>query len=210
MNAIYLANLSNPEQKALLVHTNLTLPKSLAVYPEEGYMFWSNWAKDTNADGNVEQAWMDGSHRMVVASKLHWPMGLTIDRVNGFLYFCDALSFTIFRVEIQKNYKDASIEVRITIKIIFRGMNFNVIHFNFDSQTVYKAHSHLLHKQPVSMAFYNQSLFVSVSGEVLKMPISSSEIMNPNSTGNFTSVFHGDVYMITVYEQKRQDGQLNL
>lgn len=51
-------------------------------------------------DGSIEQAWMDGTHRTILVQNLGWPIGLTVDSENRYLYWLDALQFTIQRVKI--------------------------------------------------------------------------------------------------------------
>jgi len=63
-------------------------------------IFWSNWATSSEKDGSIEQAWMDGTHRTILVPNLGWPIGLTIDSDNRYLYWLDALQFTVQRIKI--------------------------------------------------------------------------------------------------------------
>lgn len=56
-------------------------------------MFWTDWKDEVvqSKYGQIESAWMDGSHRSVFVSgkNLLWPNGLTIDYKTDFVYWAD-------------------------------------------------------------------------------------------------------------------------
>jgi len=70
-----------------VVDEELEKPRSIAVFPMRGLMFWSDW-------GNVpkiEKAGMDGTERVVLATdNVMWPNGISIDLVAERLYWVDA------------------------------------------------------------------------------------------------------------------------
>uniref|UniRef100_A0A8D9BTS8 Very low-density lipoprotein receptor n=1 Tax=Cacopsylla melanoneura TaxID=428564 RepID=A0A8D9BTS8_9HEMI len=85
-NTIELANFEGTMRK-VLVRSYLEEPRSLAVNPIDGWMYWSDWG-DTP---KIERAGMDGSHRVpVIVSGIKWPNGLTLDLVQKRLYWVDA------------------------------------------------------------------------------------------------------------------------
>ena len=50
-------------------------------------MYWSDWGKAAK----IERALMDGTQRKtIISGGLVWPNGLTIDEVQGVLYWADA------------------------------------------------------------------------------------------------------------------------
>ncbi len=63
-------------------------------------MFWSNWAKSpqSDEDGWIERAWMNGNNRTKIVTNVVWPMGLTVDAEGSFLYWVDANSFKVERI----------------------------------------------------------------------------------------------------------------
>jgi len=62
-------------------------------------LFWSNYGTN-GKDGSIEKAWTDGSHRQSIAQNLGWPIGLTVDAENRYLYWLDALQFSIQRIKL--------------------------------------------------------------------------------------------------------------
>lgn len=49
-----------------LFHRNLGEPRAIAIYPIEGWMFWTDWG----VEAKIERAGMDGNHREVNSSFL--------------------------------------------------------------------------------------------------------------------------------------------
>ncbi|KAL1116301.1 hypothetical protein AAG570_005796, partial [Ranatra chinensis] len=63
-------------------------PRSVAVYPQRGYLFWTDWGDIPK----IERSYMDGSHRQVIVeSDLGLPNGLALDYTLNKLYWADAL-----------------------------------------------------------------------------------------------------------------------
>ena len=75
--SISVASLRDLNKTVVLVNDSVN-PRSITVDPEhDGMMYWSNW--NTDGSGNIEAAWLDGSHRVgVVSEGLKWPDGLTV------------------------------------------------------------------------------------------------------------------------------------
>lgn len=75
-----------------LVNEDVHQPRSIALLPQEGRMFWSDWG-DRPMIG-VSQ--MDGSGaRPFVNDKIHWPNGVALDWPNERVYWVDAKLKTI-------------------------------------------------------------------------------------------------------------------
>lgn len=69
----------------VLVNTDLFDPRSIAVSPDEGLMFWSDWYERSP---KVERAALDGSDRSIlVKDGLGWPNGITLDIPRRRLYW---------------------------------------------------------------------------------------------------------------------------
>ncbi|XP_043188544.1 low-density lipoprotein receptor-like isoform X8 [Amphibalanus amphitrite] len=73
--------------RATLISKDLMKPRSIAVEPIEGWMFWCDWGENPR----IERAGMDGSRRQVVAdTRLQWPNDVTLDLVKRRVYWVDA------------------------------------------------------------------------------------------------------------------------
>ncbi len=100
-NAIFVAKLDNPEKRALLISGGLLHPRSIAVDPINGFLFWTDWplGGESNGGGNplaeseakIEMSGLDGSDRKIVIQKdVVWPSSLTIDYNSKRIYWCDS------------------------------------------------------------------------------------------------------------------------
>ena len=70
-----------------VIDKDLEKPRSIAVYPAQGWLFWSNWGNFPR----IEKSGMDGSARSVlVTDNVMWPNGITLDLVSERLYWADA------------------------------------------------------------------------------------------------------------------------
>ncbi|KAG8559732.1 hypothetical protein GDO81_017431 [Engystomops pustulosus] len=78
-NRIEVAKLDGRYRK-WLVYTQVDQPAAIALNPELGMMYWTDWGRQPK----IEQAWMDGQQRQVLVSEdLGWPTGITIDYINN-------------------------------------------------------------------------------------------------------------------------------
>ena len=76
-----------------------TPPRSVAVEPSRGLLFWSQWATgDTRAQGAISSSWQDGSHATTLVSGLQWPGGLALAPDQAWLYWVDSRAGTVERV----------------------------------------------------------------------------------------------------------------
>lgn len=67
---------------------DLKSPKAIAVHPNRGYVFFSEWDRPAN----ITRAYLDGTHLVVFhGTQLGWPKGLSIDFKTDRLYWCDVL-----------------------------------------------------------------------------------------------------------------------
>lgn len=77
----------NGMYRKILVSENIQEPRSLAVFPRKGYLFWSDWGEKPK----IERSFLDGSNRKVLIDKeLGFPNGLLIDYKAKRLYWADA------------------------------------------------------------------------------------------------------------------------
>ncbi|XP_031629327.1 low-density lipoprotein receptor-related protein 4 isoform X2 [Contarinia nasturtii] len=71
-----------------IINENLNDPRSLAISPQKGYLFFSDWGKPQR----IERCFLDGSGRKIIVSeKLGFPTGLCVDFNFHQLYWADAL-----------------------------------------------------------------------------------------------------------------------
>ncbi|KAF7236463.1 Low-density lipoprotein receptor-related protein 4 [Varanus komodoensis] len=74
----------NPEYT--LVLDVLDQPRSLALYPQEGVMYWST----VGAEPQIQVAGMDGSNKAtLIGEGLGWPTGITIDPLSWKIFWTD-------------------------------------------------------------------------------------------------------------------------
>ncbi|KAI9589328.1 putative vitellogenin receptor [Glossina fuscipes] len=75
-----------------LVTKEVHQPRALAVWPQKGQMFWSDWGYRPS----IMRASMDGSNIMpLVNQSIYWPNGVTLDMHNDRVYWVDAKFATI-------------------------------------------------------------------------------------------------------------------
>ncbi|KAL3982211.1 Low-density lipoprotein receptor repeat class B family protein [Acanthocheilonema viteae] len=84
---IKMQSLSNKGRQIVISH-GLKQPRGLALDPDGGHMFFSDWHESTS---RIEKAWLDGSHRRVLVSleKDAWPNGIVVDTRHKRLYWAE-------------------------------------------------------------------------------------------------------------------------
>ncbi|XP_045489131.1 low-density lipoprotein receptor-related protein 4 isoform X2 [Pieris rapae] len=83
---VEVAKLDGSSRKVLV--SGLDEPRSVAVFPAKGYLYWSDWGENPS----IERAALDGTARKIIVDHdLGFPNGLTIDYVERRLYWTDAL-----------------------------------------------------------------------------------------------------------------------
>ncbi|XP_023246171.1 low-density lipoprotein receptor-related protein 4 isoform X3 [Copidosoma floridanum] len=99
---IEVSRLDGSNRKKLI--ENLSEPRSIALFPKEGYLYWTEWTKNAK----IERANLDGSdRRIIVSSDLNVPNGLTIDYAARKLYWADALKDRIEVSDLHGRYRIA-------------------------------------------------------------------------------------------------------
>lgn len=77
-----------PGYRKVLISDDLEKPRAIAVAPEIGWLFWSDWS---DRKPKIERANLDGTDRVMIVSKdLVWPNGVTLDIEASKIYWCDA------------------------------------------------------------------------------------------------------------------------
>ncbi|XP_015037987.2 low-density lipoprotein receptor isoform X7 [Drosophila pseudoobscura] len=122
----------------VLIEDALDIPRSIALDPIEGWMYWSDWG----ASPRIERAGMDGSHRTTIISyDVKWPNGITLDLVRKRIYWVDGK----LNVISSANY-DGSQRRQILYSTEYLRHPFSITTFedyiywtDWDKQTVFKA-----------------------------------------------------------------------
>ncbi|KAI8432508.1 hypothetical protein MSG28_013509 [Choristoneura fumiferana] len=87
LGQIAVARLSAPEQRRVLIREAQYHPRSIALDPQNGVMYWSVWTTSSSPTGSIETAQMDGSARRTLVTGLHWPNGLVLQTDARLLYW---------------------------------------------------------------------------------------------------------------------------
>lgn len=88
--SIGVVKLSNNTIVRTLIQSNNLSPRSIAVDPTRGVMYWADWSNMSPDKGHIDTAFMNGRNRTIfVSHDVHWPTGLTIDFEARRLYWCD-------------------------------------------------------------------------------------------------------------------------
>ncbi|XP_064548842.1 low-density lipoprotein receptor-like isoform X3 [Drosophila montana] len=122
----------------VLIEDALDIPRSIALDPIEGWMYWSDWG----ASPRIERAGMDGSHRTTIINyDVKWPNGITLDLVRKRIYWVDGK----LNVISSANY-DGSQRRQILYSTEYLRHPFSISTFedyiywtDWDKQTVFKA-----------------------------------------------------------------------
>ncbi|XP_048876028.1 low-density lipoprotein receptor-related protein 1B-like isoform X1 [Brienomyrus brachyistius] len=96
-NLIEIAQL-NGAFRSVVISQGLDQPRAIAVHPVKGYMFWTEWGQTPC----IGRARLDGSDQvMLVNSGIAWPNGISIDYEENKLYWCDARTDKIERINLE-------------------------------------------------------------------------------------------------------------
>ncbi|XP_011296947.1 low-density lipoprotein receptor-related protein 4 isoform X1 [Fopius arisanus] len=97
---IEVARIDGSSRKCLL--TDLDTPWSIAVFPKLGYMFWTEWGKEST----IQRALLDGTNKKaIITSNLYYPNGLSIDYEKRKLYWADSVKDRIEMSDLNGNYR---------------------------------------------------------------------------------------------------------
>uniref|UniRef100_A0A2C9KAN0 EGF-like domain-containing protein n=1 Tax=Biomphalaria glabrata TaxID=6526 RepID=A0A2C9KAN0_BIOGL len=70
---------------------NLGNARSVVVHPLKGYLYYSDWLRNSRQSAYIARSFTDGTNiTQIKKNQLGWPNGLTIDFVNDRLYWADA------------------------------------------------------------------------------------------------------------------------
>ncbi|XP_020811863.1 low-density lipoprotein receptor-related protein 8 isoform X9 [Drosophila serrata] len=143
----------------VLIKDALDIPRSIALDPIDGWMYWSDWG----ASPRIERAGMDGSHRTAIISyDVKWPNGITLDLVKKRLYWVDGKLNTIS----SSNY-DGSERRQVLYSGEYLRHPFSITTFedyvywtDWDKQAVFKANK-----------FTGQDIEAVTAGHMLEHPM---------------------------------------
>ncbi|XP_045484331.1 low-density lipoprotein receptor-related protein 1B [Pieris rapae] len=103
LGRVSVARLDSPKTRTVLISDSDFNPRSIALDPANGVMWWTVWEGSASATrgGRIETAYMDGERRRVIIdTDLHWPNGLVYDVNTKYLYWCDTYLNKIERVRV--------------------------------------------------------------------------------------------------------------
>ncbi|XP_033760426.1 LOW QUALITY PROTEIN: low-density lipoprotein receptor-related protein 4-like [Pecten maximus] len=94
-----------------IVNTGLDKPHGIAIYPQKGYLFWSDWGFEPK----IETSDLTGNNRRTLVSRdtIH-PRGLAVDQSMNKLYWVDSGKDTIERVDFNGNNRKTLAQVQGT------------------------------------------------------------------------------------------------
>ena len=98
----------NGSHRLILINTLVDSPRAIVVYPQKGYLFWTDWS---SRNPKIERASSSGEDRVVLVNKtimdkvlskksIGWPNGLTIDYPTDTVYWIDAKEDIIVKMDI--------------------------------------------------------------------------------------------------------------
>ncbi|XP_023026610.2 sortilin-related receptor [Leptinotarsa decemlineata] len=82
-------NHSGHMRRTILNSSVLRKPRGIALHPQAGYMFWTDWSAE---NPSINRANLDGSKSKTLfgRDKVEWPNGITIDYIANRIYWVDA------------------------------------------------------------------------------------------------------------------------
>ena len=93
---IEVANISDPESRAIIISEDLEEPRGIAVNVLESWIVWTDWGSIPK----IERAQQDGSGRQILVDRdIVWPNGVTIDLITKQIYWLDAKLSTINAID---------------------------------------------------------------------------------------------------------------
>ncbi|KAM9334505.1 low-density lipoprotein receptor-related protein 6 isoform 5-T5 [Symphorus nematophorus] len=105
-NRIEVAELDGSLRKVLFWQ-ELDQPRAIALDPERGYMYWTDWGEVPK----IERAGMDGTNRsMIIDREIYWPNGLTLDYSQEKLYWADAKHNFIHRCNLDGSSREVVVK----------------------------------------------------------------------------------------------------
>ncbi|XP_071133754.1 low-density lipoprotein receptor-related protein 6-like [Mytilus edulis] len=85
LDHIQVSNLDGTFKKTL-INTRLDQPRAIALLPQEGLMFFTDWGNIPK----IERCAMDGTERYTIITKeIIWPNGIVIDKIGRRIYWTD-------------------------------------------------------------------------------------------------------------------------
>lgn len=129
-------------------------------------MFWSSFADSYNVGGKIEQSWMDGSSREILAANgingngsIYWPVSLTYYKELNKLFWLDVLSQTIdsISLSIPKTRESRKIGAFYSQSLVVIGGKFfwsdnlkNTIEFSDIESKNLKKYEHIMYLFQIS------------------------------------------------------------
>ncbi|XP_022648330.1 low-density lipoprotein receptor-related protein 4-like isoform X3 [Varroa destructor] len=94
---VEVAELDGSYRRVLLWHQEMDSPRSITIYPEKGWIFWTDWGNQAR----VDRADADGrNHKNLISGKLGWPHCIAVDKQAGRLVWADAKTHTLESIDL--------------------------------------------------------------------------------------------------------------
>lgn len=75
----------NGSSRKVLINDDLVEPRAIALAPELGWMFWTDWNKKKP---KIERSNLDGSERiLLITTDIIWPNGIAVDLEREKIYW---------------------------------------------------------------------------------------------------------------------------
>eukprot|EP00092_Neocalanus_flemingeri_P041600 GFUD01045305.1.p1 GENE.GFUD01045305.1~~GFUD01045305.1.p1 ORF type:complete len:884 (+),score=164.86 GFUD01045305.1:115-2766(+) len=175
-----------------VVDEGLEKPRSVAVFPLGGWMFWSDWGDVPK----IEKCGMDGSKRAVLATdNVMWPNGITLDLVTERVYWVDAKLHIIASVKFDGSSlltiteQSSSLQHPFSVSIMEDWVYWtewvqngsSIFRANkFDGTELEKLTEARLHHKPMSLQVYHQLRQPTSTNLCLARPTKCSHICVPS------------------------------
>ncbi|XP_069976835.1 very low-density lipoprotein receptor isoform X4 [Penaeus vannamei] len=92
----------NGDMRKTLYQDHMEEPRAIAVYPSEGWMFWTDWGQNAM----IERGGMDGRFREpIITEEIRWPNALTLDLVLRKIYWSDSKFHSIYSCDFDGSHR---------------------------------------------------------------------------------------------------------
>ncbi|XP_043269103.1 low-density lipoprotein receptor-related protein 4 isoform X2 [Venturia canescens] len=97
---VAVARIDGTSQKTIV--SGLEDPRSLALFPRQGYVFWTEWGDRAK----IQRSLLDGSNpKAIVSTDLAFPNGLSIDYASKKIFWADSLKDRIETSDLHGRYR---------------------------------------------------------------------------------------------------------
>ena len=165
MNTVMVSNLDG-SKRATVVSTDLDEPRGIALDPKNGYMYITDWGSD---NPKIERIAMDGSSRQIITDDVIWPNSISIDYVDGRIFWIDGKKHMIQSADLDGSNLRTVVHNAVQVAHPFALSVFEdeIYWTDWSSDAIRKAHKHtgedysqvaLGLKSPMDIKIYHPSI----------------------------------------------------